>query len=154
MAWKAVRDHPMASAGRKLGWAALGLFITYMLATACSTGEADGAAGCEALNALGLEIASYQELLVWPGITAAPLREATEELEAAVLPLANVPGAEDYATDIIEALGPIGEAVDNTIPPSLAELRPGEPAQMAAAFIAVELQPLIDAHMRAIDEHC
>ncbi len=143
----------MASAGRKLGWAALGLFIIGMLAAACSGGDAKRAANCEALDALGLEISSFQQLLVWPGVTAAPLREARDDLEATVLRVRNV-SDDQYATDIVEAFGPISDSVDDTIPPLLAELRPGEPAQMAAAFVSVELQSLIDAHMRAFDEQC
>ncbi len=142
----------MASAGRTLGWAALGLLIC-TLAAACSGGGAERAASCGALDALGVEIASYQGLLVWPGITAAPLMEATEELEVAVLQVANA-SDDQYSSSIIEAFRLVGDAAEDTIPLWLVESRPGEPVQMAAAFISVELQPLIDAHMRAIDEHC
>ncbi len=106
-----------------------------------------------ALDALGVEIASYQELLVWPGITFGPLQDATKELEAAVLRVTSVPD-DEYATDIAEAFTLVAEAVQSTIPASLVELRPEEPAPMAAAFVSTELQPLIDAHTRAVDEQC
>ena len=142
----------MASPGRKLAWAALALFIC-MLAAACSGGDADRAASCGALDGLGVQIVSYQELLVWPGITVGPLQDATGELEAAVLLVTNV-SDDEYATDIAEAFMLVAEAVQSTIPASLVELRPEEPAPMAAAFISIELQPLIDAHTRATDEQC
>ena len=143
----------MASAGRKLGWAALGLFI-YMLASACSGGDDGRSPGCQALEALGPEIASYQELLVWPGITFGPFQDATDDLAAAVLLLTNI-SDDEYATDIAEAFILVAEAVRSTIPISLnVELRPEEPAPMAAAFVSTELQPLIDAHTRAVDGQC
>ncbi len=143
----------MASAGRKLAWAALGAYSLYILAAACSGGDVERDTSCEALDALGVEIASYQELLVWPGITAASLLEGTDKLETAVLQLANSSG-DQYTTDIIEAFTLVDDAAEETVPPSLAELRPGEPVQMAAAFISVELQPLIDARARALSERC
>ncbi len=142
----------MASAGRTLGWAALGLLIC-MLAAACSGGGAERAASCGALAALGVEIEAYAELLIWPGITVAPLQEATDELEAVVLLVVGVSDGE-YAADIAEAFALVADAVSSSIPDSLVESRPQEPAQMAARFISVELQPLIDAHASALKEQC
>ena len=45
----------MASAGRKLGWAGLGLFTIYTLAAACSGDDTVHAENCEALDTLGAE---------------------------------------------------------------------------------------------------
>ncbi len=143
----------MANAGRALAWASLGLLIS-MLASACSGGDAERTATCQALDTLGAEIASYQELLVWAGITFGRLQDGTDELEAAVLPVTNV-SDDEYATDIAETFMLVAETVRSTIPASFdVELRPEEPAPMAAAFISVELQPLIDAHRRSIDDQC
>ena len=57
---------------------------------------------------------------------------------------------DDGLTDVIAAFGKAATAVYDTVPPFLAEERPGEPVQMAAAFISIELQPLVDAHARAL----
>ena len=126
----------MASAGRKLTWAVIGLSI-YMVAAACAGGVADSSANCQALDALSVEIEAYEELLVWPGITAAPLQEATDELEAVVLELVAGVSDEEDAAEITEALALVAEAVSSTIPAILCELRPEEPAQMDAGFISV-----------------
>ena len=142
----------MANAGRMLAWASLGLLIS-ALASACSGGT-DSAASCGPLDDLGVEIVSYGELLVWPGVTFGPFQDATDDLAAAVLLVTNI-SDDGYATDIAEAFMPVAEAVRSTIPISLnVELRPEEPAPMAAAFVSTELQPLIDAHTRAVDEQC
>ncbi len=102
---------------------------------------------------MGVEIEAYEELLAWPGIQIVPVREATDDLESAVLVVAGVSN-EAEATEITEAFALVADAVSSTIPDSLVESRPEEPAQMAARFISVELQPLIDAHLRATDEQC
>ena len=142
----------MASPGRTLAWPILGV-VLLMLVAACSGQGADRSATCDALDLLGAEIASYQELLVWPGVTAASLQEATDDLEAAVVGIANVTD-DASAIAIAEAFVLVSDAFRSTIPASLVELRPGEPAQMAAAFISVELQPLVDAHAAALEESC
>lgn len=140
----------MASASRTLAWAALGILI--LVAAACANDDAERSSSCLALDALGAEIAAYGELLIWPGIRAAPMQQATDELEAAVLTVANDPDSE-YA-DILTAFESVRAAFDDTIPQSLVELRPEEPAQMAARFVLTELQPLIEAHARALEERC
>ena len=140
----------MESAARTLGWSALGMVIV-MLAAACSGDNAGRSVGCEALDALGVEIASFEELLVWPGITAAPLREATEDLVTAV---ENAAGAGDQAADLLASVKLVVEAVDGSVPPSLAQARPGEPAQMAAVFISVELEPLVQTHALLLEARC
>ncbi len=141
----------MASAGRTLAWAALGFCI--LLAAACASDDAERSPSCEALEALGTELVAYEAFLVWPGITAAPMQQATDELEAAVLVAANS-SDDDVAADIVTAFGTVRAAVVDTIPQSLVDLRPEEPAQMAARFVLVELQPLIDAHDRAFEARC
>ncbi len=141
----------MASAGRTLAWAALGICI--LIAAACASDDAERSSSCVALEALGTELVAYEEFLAWPGITAAPMQQGTDELEAAVLVAANS-SDDEFATDIVTAFGTVRAAVVDTIPQSLVDLRPEEPAQMAARFVLVELQPLIDAHARALAELC
>ena len=142
----------MESAGRTLGCAALCLVIC-AFAAACSSDDAGRTASCEALDALGVEIVSFQKLLVWPGITAAPLREANAALEARVMRVAAA-APKDDVDDIVAAFRPVAQAVDDTIPSSLAQAFPREPAQMAAPFISVELQPLVHAHARVLEKRC
>ncbi len=142
----------MANVSRTLAWPALALFIS-VYGLACSGGGAERAASCGALDALGVEIEAYAELLIWPGITVAPLQEATDKLEAVVLLVVGVSDGE-YAADITETFALVAEAVTRSIPASLVESRPQEPAQMAARFISTEMKPLIDVHTRLIEEHC
>jgi hypothetical protein len=80
------------------------------------------------------------------------MQQGTDELEAAVRAVANDPNNE-YA-DILTAFESVRAAFADTIPQSLVELRPEEPAQMAARFVLTELQPLIDAHAGALEERC
>ena len=142
----------MASAGRTLGCAALSIFM--LITAACAGQDVERSASCEALDALGVEITSFQELLVWPGIRAARLHEATEDLEAEVAQVDDAVGAGADMTDIVAAFGALAEAVYDTVPPFLAQERPEEPVQMAAHFITNELEPLVAAHARALGERC
>ena len=77
------------------------------------------------------------------------MHQATDDLGAAVLVAANN-ADDDNATDIIAAFESVRAAVVDTIPQSLVDSRPEEPVQMAARFVLVELQPLIDAQDRAL----
>ena len=79
-------------------------------------------------------------------------RLVSGQVVAAVLAVANDPDSE--YPDILTAYESVRAAFDDTIPQSLVELRPQEPAQMAARFVLTELQPLIDAHARALEESC
>ncbi len=124
-----------------------------LIAAACADDEVQRSSSCLTLDALGAEIGAYEDLLAWPGITAGPMQQATDELEAAVLAAANNSDDEQVA-DIVTAFESMRAAVADTIPQSLVEARPEEPAQMAAAFVSVELRPLIQAHALALDERC
>ncbi len=142
----------MASAGRTLSSVALG--VVMLAAFACVDGDVERSSTCLALDALGDGIGAYESLLVWPGITAAPLRAATEALEADVARVVEAAGTDAAVTGIVPGFRQVAAAVDDTVPPLLAEGRPGEPVQMAASFISIELQPLAEAHGRALQERC
>ncbi len=141
----------MARAGRTLAWAAFGVLL--LIVAACADDDVERSASCAALDALGAEIGSYGELLIWPGITAAPMQQATDELEASVLVVVDSSDNE-HAAEIVTAFESVRAAASDTIPQSLVDSRPEEPAQMAARFVLVELQPLIDAHARAFQDSC
>ena len=120
-----------------------------LIASACGSDNGERSSNCAALDELGAEIGAYEEFLIWPGIRAAPMHQATDDLGAAVLVAANN-ADDDNATDIIAAFESVRAAVVDTIPQSLVDSRPEEPVQMAARFVLVELQPLIDAQDRAL----
>ncbi len=69
------------------------------------------------------------------------------QVSAAALP-------EDDVDDIAATYRVVAQTVDDTIPLGLAQARPREPVEMAAAFIVVELQPFVDAHARALEKRC
>lgn len=140
-------------AGRTLGYAALCLVI-YAFAAACSSDDAGRSGICAALDDLGAEIVSFQERLRLPGIVAAGLRDANTELEARVVQVSAAALPEDDVDDIAATFRAAAQAVDDTVPLGLAQARPREPVEMAAAFILVELQPFVDAHARALEERC